>query len=80
MKMTEDAIQNYGEQWRDVELIVTSKATKYMPAAEFFAKGKPNGFHPGYDETMGNMPLYDLKRADNGEALPFSLYEYELED
>ena len=79
MKMTDNAIENYGEDWRGVELLITRKATKYMQADEFFALGQPSDYHPGYDEEMGGMPLYDLKRADTGEELWFSLYEYELE-
>lgn len=78
MQMTKDAIENYGEQWRGVELLVTHTATKYMPAKEFYSKGMPSGYHPGYDEAMKGMKLYDLKRKDTGEELPFSLYSYEL--
>lgn len=76
--MTEDALDNYGEQWRDVELEITHRANKYMPAAEFFAKGKPEGFHPGYDDATGD-PLYDLRVVESGEPLSFSLYVWELQ-
>jgi hypothetical protein len=48
-----------------------------MPAEEFFARGRPDGFHPGYD---GEGTLYDLKRADTDEELPFSLYDWELQE
>jgi len=75
--MTGEALENYGARWDGVPLVVTHVATKYMPAAEFFAKGKPEGYHPGYDETGGK--LYDLKRQDTGEELGMSLYEWELE-
>lgn len=34
--------------------------------------------HPGYDEGMKGMPLYDLKTED-GEEINCCLYEYELE-
>jgi len=78
MRMTNDAIENYGEKWRDVELVATHKATKYMPSKEFYAKGMPSGYHPGYDESMKGMGLYDLKIEDTGEELTFSLYSYEL--
>lgn len=37
--MTEDALDNYGEQWRDVELEVTHRAEAHMPPSEFYAKG-----------------------------------------
>jgi hypothetical protein len=75
--MTKDAVENYGEEWRNVVMEVTHTANKYMPAAEFFAKGKPEGYHPGYDEGTG-CNLYDLKRVDNGEPVNFSLYAWEV--
>jgi hypothetical protein len=75
--MSEDALENYGSEWRGVILEATHTATKYMPASEFFAKGEPEGYHPGYDESS-KCALYDLKRADNGVELPFSLYAWEL--
>ena len=75
--MSEDALENYGEQWRNVELEITHRADKYMPASEFYAKGKPEGFHPGYDEASGD-PLYDLKIIETGKPLSFSLYAWEL--
>lgn len=79
VKMTEDALDNYGQEYKDVIFIITSRATKYMPSQEFYSKGMPKGYHPGYDVTMAAMGLYDLKRADNNEDLNFSLYGYELE-
>lgn len=75
--MTSDAVENYGDKWQGVVLEVTHRATKYMPAEEFFRRGKPEGYHPGYDEGAGGT-LYDLKRQDTGEDLPFSLYKWEL--
>lgn len=63
--MTNEAIENYGEQWRDVVLVIThvvhSKAD-----------------HPGYDEGVSPQGLYDLKREDNDEELNMSLYDWEL--
>lgn len=76
--MSDNALDNYGEQWRGVQLRITHKATKYMPAAEFYAKGKPEGSHPGYDEGAGGGGLYDLENVRTGEALGFSLYDWEL--
>ena len=63
--------------YADRELTVTHVATKYMPASEFFSKGKPFGYHPGYDAESGSA-LYDL-RDDNGADVPFSLYESEIQ-
>ena len=76
VKMTADAVDNYGEKWSGVTLVVTHEATKYMPAKEFYDRGMPNGYHPGYDESGG--ALHDLKREDSGEQLPMSLYSWEL--
>lgn len=77
--MSEAAIENYGEQWRDVKLTVDHCATKYMPAKDFYAQGKPKGYHPGYDTGLSPMGLYDLTIKATGEPLNFSLYTYELE-
>jgi len=71
--MTEDAIENYGEEFRNKPLVITHVATKYMPAKDFFAQGRPKGFHPGYDEEMDGMKLYAF------EDLNYSLYEYEVQ-
>jgi hypothetical protein len=76
--MTDEAIKNYGEEWRGVKLEVTHKATQYMPAQKFYALGRPDGYHPGYDEGVSPTPLFDLKRVDTGEDLQFSLYRWEL--
>jgi len=71
IRLTEESLVPYGEKWRARELTVSAIATRYMPAKEFFATGKPAGFHPGYDESAG-CALYDLK------GLSFSLYEWEI--
>lgn len=76
--MSNAGLENYGEKWLAVELIVTHVATNYMPAKEFYEKGNPNGYHPGYDEGVAPQGLYDLKRADNQEELGMSLYDWEL--
>jgi hypothetical protein len=72
--MTEEALDNYGDEYRDVPLTIASVATHYMPAKKFFAQGMPSGFHPGYEEAAGGRPLYDL------EEIEFSLYYWELEE
>ena len=77
MVMNEDAIANYGEAWRGVVLEVTHSASRHMPAKDFFAKGSPKGYHPGYDPSSGGR-LHDLRRVDTGEALGMSLYDWEL--
>lgn len=77
VKMNDDAIANYGEKWRDRELIVEAVSTKYMPASRFFAKGRPAGYHPGFDGSSG-CALYDLTDKVSAEPLSMSLYDWEL--
>ena len=76
--MTEDALENYGEEYRDVVFEVTHVSTKWMPAKQFYALNRPNGYHPGYDESAKGRPLYDLKRVDTGEDFGSSLYWWEI--
>ena len=71
--MSDDALENYGQQHRGKVFKVESVSTKYMPSGEFFAKGKPAGYHPGFDPEAG-CALYDL------EGFGSSLYDWELED
>lgn len=73
VKMTNEALENYGEKYRDVELTVSHVATRYMPASDFYAKGRPDGYHPGFDESVKGQRLYDF------EELNFSLYDWELQ-
>lgn len=35
--------------------------------------------HPGYDESMNGLPLYDLETI-KGEPVPCSLYKYEVHE
>ena len=65
VRMTEDALENYGEQYRDVVLEVT-------------VVSRSEREHPGYDMGMSPMPLYDFMTED-GKDFPNSLYTYELE-
>jgi len=78
VEMTVDALENYGEKWAGIPLKVTRVSTAYMPAVQFFANGKPEGFHPGYDECVKGEGLNDLEQL-SGTPLTFSLYDYELE-
>lgn len=71
-KLTNEAIQNYGEKFSGKIFTVSHVATKYMPASEFYQKGQPEGFHPGYDNSIPNEPLYDAKE------LNFSVYHWEI--
>jgi hypothetical protein len=57
-KLTADALENYGAQYADKAFTVTSVSTAYMPAEEFYRRGKPEGFHPGFDSSAG-CALYD---------------------
>ena len=48
---------------------------KALRIAKVFTSTK---FHPGFDESAGSA-LYDLVVAGTNEAVPFSLYDWELE-
>ena len=71
--MTDDAIENYGEEYRDKEFTICAISWRYMPAKEFYDKNMPHGYHPGYDEGVGDSELYDF------EELEFSLYDWEIQ-
>lgn len=76
--MNRDALENYGLGHKGRVFVITHVSTKYMPSGEFYQKGRPDGFHPGYDETMEGMGLYDLADQETGESLGMSLYDWEL--
>ena len=78
VKMNSDALENYGAEFESVVFEITSCANKYMPAKEFYAKRMPEGYHPGYDEGVSPMGLYDLKIANTEENFGSSLYDWEL--
>ena len=74
----------YGIEYFGIPLKITGVANKYMPAREFFASGKPDGYHPGYDDGGGkNMAdrawLYDVQNNITKQDLQFSLYDFELQ-
>lgn len=58
--MTEDALQNYGEEYRDKVFTIIHAADN-------------KNDHPGYDDGVYPMGLYDL------DGLEYSLYDWELE-
>jgi len=64
------------EKYQGTKLRVTHRATEYMKADKFFANGRPDGYHPGFDSASGGS-LYDLE-TESGETVPFSLYDWEL--
>ncbi len=63
--MTDDALENYGDQYRDVvfKILFVSKSTDD---------------HPGYDMGVYPMGLYDLESPDTSH-FGSSLYDWELE-
>ena len=65
VKMSEDALENYGEEFKDVIFIISLVSHSVED-------------HPGYDTDMSPMGLYDLKIEDTGEDFSNSLYFYEL--
>lgn len=73
VKMSKEALDNYGKEFVGIVLTVQSVANRYMPARQFFDLGMPNGYHPGYDEALAGMCLYDF------EEINFPLYEWEIQ-
>jgi hypothetical protein len=71
VRLTPEARKNY-EIETGGPRTVTHVATAQMNAERFFAEGKPDGFHPGFDPASGSA-LYDVHNA------PVSFYGYELE-
>lgn len=72
VRMSLDALDNYGWEYESVTLTITHVATKSMPAKEFFELGQPSGYHPGYDDAAEGQALYDFEEID------FSLYDWEI--
>lgn len=66
VQVAEDNDNEGYDSFRGKKLQITSKATNTQE-------------HPGYDDSMEGMPLYDLKDATTGEAIDSSLYFYELQ-
>ena len=71
IKLTSDALENYGEGYKNTVLEITHIATSYMPAKEYYAKGQPSSYHPGFDSSAKST-LYDFKNFPN------SLYKWEM--
>jgi hypothetical protein len=65
-KLTESAIENYGEQYRDKVFMVHSYFTHYAKPGS----NKPYG-HPGFVEQAGSY-LYETN------DLKFALYDWEM--
>jgi hypothetical protein len=65
VKMTDDALENYGEEWKDTVFTITNAAKSVHD-------------HPGYDESIYPQVLYDLKVYETDEDFPNSLYDWEL--
>lgn len=57
--------ENY-DKYRGKELVITHKATSEKE-------------HRGYDSSMEGQGLYDFVVRKTGETVPFSLYDYEIE-
>jgi hypothetical protein len=72
VRMTLEALENYGYEHSGRVFVVEHVATRYMPTKRFFRLGMPSGCHLGFDEASGSV-LYDL------EGFESSLYDWELE-
>lgn len=67
-KLTDDAIDNYGERYRDRVFKVSHVATRYVPSN---VTPYPDGAHPGFCRESGRA-LYDA------DGLNFSVYDWEI--
>jgi len=65
VKVASDNDNDCYNGFRDLILVITNIATNTTQ-------------HPGYDDTMEGMPLFDF-RSEGGEEIPCSLYEYEID-
>ncbi|WP_131722536.1 hypothetical protein [Mycolicibacterium conceptionense] len=65
IRLTDDAVENYGEKWRGQDLRVTHVAHSIDD-------------HPGYDPAAEGVALVDTEYAHTGGDVPFSVYEYEF--
>jgi hypothetical protein len=73
-KLTNAAIENYGEQYRNVVYTVRSWSNHYVPAKTYFANPKHHLHgHPGYDGA-NKAKLYEA------EGLPFAVYQWEINE
>lgn len=72
-KLTSDALENYGEQYRDKVFTVRSWANKCVPAKEYFASpaSYPHA-HPGYDNGVSPQRLYEA------DGFPGAVYDWEV--
>ena len=63
--MSEIALDNYGEKYRNTVFEITHRAKNVHE-------------HPGYDESVYPDGLNDLRDIKTGESFGCSLYDYEL--
>ena len=77
-KLTENAIENYGEQYRDITFEITSWADHYVASKDYCKNpgAYPHG-HPGYD---GSGKLYDSKPLDTDLEFNYSVYTWEVRE
>ena len=66
VKVSSDNDNECYDSFRDKTLVITHIAHNQAQ-------------HPGYDDSMEGMPLYDFEDYKTGEPIPCSLYEYEIE-
>ena len=78
-RLTEEAIENYGSQWKDVVFTVESWANRPISAEKYFSapQSYPHS-HPGYDRSAYPQRLYDVI-PDNGIEFNNSVYDWEVE-
>jgi len=73
--LKKDALDNYGEQYRDQVFTVHYVADHYVPAKDYFDPASPRykepGGHPGYDEGVAPQRLY-------GSDFKSDVYDWEV--
>lgn len=79
-KLSDDALDNYGEQYRDHVFRVTSVSTFYCSAKHHFAPGHPQNCagHPGFDNV--GSALYEFENVSHADdRLQCAIYDWEME-
>ena len=74
-KLNDEALDNYGEEFRDIVYTVAYVADHYVPSKEYFDPRSPRyhepGGHPGYDEGVAPKRLY-------GSDFRSDVYDWEV--
>ena len=83
-KLTDDAIENYGEKYRDIVFRIISWADRDLPCSIEQWKQDPSKYthcHPGFDKLSARPGerLYDADPIDTDLEFNNSVYDWEVE-